>query len=1008
MSAIYYRTAPVPDQDRLPPPSPLPPIEIFVALLFFLRHHHHKIIHIDIFLILILVLPDSGFVESTHNQSSLSIMNPSIQIPQTPYSVYQSTLTANLRSHIQSISSDPSALSNQSLPKDHLAQIVAQISHDLPNLPSSANELRRSIISSVFSTFIGNLTRSSSHSLNSHLLFHLLDLSLTFIELDLAPPELTLSCIEEILETSTVQEAEIVFGYLESRVDKLTIGMLPDRGKGLIFLRMQNNLLRRLSKSLHTVFCGRILCFLSSVFPIAEKSGVNLKGAFNTGNITTFEEFEPVLMADDTDLEKQTTEKVKEDEKDHLKQDEIIKSNQTTMTKLIDDENKKSNSEVKVEERDSSKIKTMKSDKREFYLKFWSLQALLSNPPELFKSWTPSSNNAPPTTTSASDPTSLQPSTPNLKKLKDGISKTLEVFGRMTKKEIEMGSSTQSHKRFDDPDGFEQFFFPKFLTKSNLLDLEIADPYFRRQVLTQFLIILQYIRGFSPEERQKRSILLKSNRISEIPYIYQARDEAWVLKLSGEVWKTLYAIPPNGEIFAMTIQQILIRESSWIMWKASSCPSFEKASLEVDPLPGYRRITTNPTAFPHSVGTPALTKLWKNKVSPQSIQEIDPFKGVPDLNALHSKIQMVENQLKQLKDNVTQGGSQVEELRSQIQQLEEKKAGLSWRALRIAQNSYLQLFGKIGMPADVGKLVTLIEDFKSRSNMAINRPSLNATSSPLTTSNLQSISVEPTTGMEIDSTKVGESSGVTGAGATESQPPLSHDQSQPDIVMLDGESITDGVGDKTENTNATLPPSEAVDGEEISPETTGPHAMENLLAEDNDHPPSPPTPSHNIVSTSVPPITSTGKSSPSLSVPSPHLHQRLQDNNKLSEIDEVIRRMEAEAERSAVDTPTPPSSTSLGNGRHTNEYGRSAIGSSSSSSIHHHNSNKHFYHHSLPNHPHRMPNHHQLPPGSSNIISNNGGSHQPGLGQKRGVGEIEEKVEEGEATSNNDQKKLKS
>lgn len=66
--------------------------------------------------------------------------------------------------------------------------------------------------------------------------------------------------------------------------------MLPDRGKGLIFLRMQNSLLRRLSKSLHTVFCGRILSFLSSVFPIAEKSGVNLRGAFNTGNVTHFDQ----------------------------------------------------------------------------------------------------------------------------------------------------------------------------------------------------------------------------------------------------------------------------------------------------------------------------------------------------------------------------------------------------------------------------------------------------------------------------------------------------------------------------------------------------------------------------------------------------------------------------------------------------------------------------------------------------------------------------------------------
>lgn len=71
--------------------------------------------------------------------------------------------------------------------------------------------------------------------------------------------------------------------------------MVPERGTSLVLLRMQNNLLRRLSKSLHTVFCGRILAFLASVFPISERSGVNLRGTFNTGNVTTFEVDEPTV-----------------------------------------------------------------------------------------------------------------------------------------------------------------------------------------------------------------------------------------------------------------------------------------------------------------------------------------------------------------------------------------------------------------------------------------------------------------------------------------------------------------------------------------------------------------------------------------------------------------------------------------------------------------------------------------------------------------------------------------
>ena len=53
------------------------------------------------------------------------------------------------------------------------------------------------------------------------------------------------------------------------------------KGKALILLRTLNDLLRRLSKmGNNTIFCGRILTFLSGVFPLSERSGVNLRGEY--------------------------------------------------------------------------------------------------------------------------------------------------------------------------------------------------------------------------------------------------------------------------------------------------------------------------------------------------------------------------------------------------------------------------------------------------------------------------------------------------------------------------------------------------------------------------------------------------------------------------------------------------------------------------------------------------------------------------------------------------------
>jgi THO complex subunit 1 transcription elongation factor len=58
--------------------------------------------------------------------------------------------------------------------------------------------------------------------------------------------------------------------------------MVPQKGKALTLLRTLNELLRRLSKmgTQNTEFCGRILMFLSQVFPLGERSGVNLRGEY--------------------------------------------------------------------------------------------------------------------------------------------------------------------------------------------------------------------------------------------------------------------------------------------------------------------------------------------------------------------------------------------------------------------------------------------------------------------------------------------------------------------------------------------------------------------------------------------------------------------------------------------------------------------------------------------------------------------------------------------------------
>lgn len=60
---------------------------------------------------------------------------------------------------------------------------------------------------------------------------------------------------------------------------------LPRSVRGrLTLLRACNNLLSRISKSQHTVLCGRVAMLVSMLFPLHERSAMNLSGTVNTAH----------------------------------------------------------------------------------------------------------------------------------------------------------------------------------------------------------------------------------------------------------------------------------------------------------------------------------------------------------------------------------------------------------------------------------------------------------------------------------------------------------------------------------------------------------------------------------------------------------------------------------------------------------------------------------------------------------------------------------------------------
>lgn len=142
----------------------------------------------------------------------------------------------------------------------------------------------KEVADSLLQSWVLNISSQSGEDLTP--LFRSLDMTLACTQLGFCNETFVVVCLETLLESHSVQKASQLFAWVELRSTALTAGLDPRKAKALTLLRTFNELLRRLSKTNQTVFCGRILMFLAASFPLGDQSSVNLKGAFDTGNVT--------------------------------------------------------------------------------------------------------------------------------------------------------------------------------------------------------------------------------------------------------------------------------------------------------------------------------------------------------------------------------------------------------------------------------------------------------------------------------------------------------------------------------------------------------------------------------------------------------------------------------------------------------------------------------------------------------------------------------------------------
>ncbi|KAH6917103.1 UDP-glucose epimerase [Coprinopsis sp. MPI-PUGE-AT-0042] len=407
-----------------------------------------------------------------------------------------------------------------------------------------------------------------------------LDIVLIFTEHDACEQTFPFLILQDLLETQTIPSCSQIFSWIEDRAGRLTKGMVPQKGKALFLLRTLNDLLRRLSKMGDTTkFCGRILTFLSGVFPLGERSGVNLRGEYGPT-------WEGVKFGDDD-----------------IASSEAKGADVEMAPASAETEPESQDTQMQVDRKELPKT-TEQEKKEEFYNTFWSLQLYFSKPTEF-------------ATKGALDV------------FRDSINKVLPVIKEATAKERAMMGSRNlagtnaSLKRKRDQESEEsnanEYFFAKFLTSPELLDLEIADVHFRRQFLFQLYILLHHLLTFSKEAKENWATL--RNRSLQMDFVLEPEDATWVQDLISKVTEELRQTTPNGRQFSDTVAVILDRERNWVKWKNEICVPFDKGpwNEEVD---GQRvgmftatkvargEMQSSPEPWQWNLGTEPLTEIW--------------------------------------------------------------------------------------------------------------------------------------------------------------------------------------------------------------------------------------------------------------------------------------------------------------------------------------------------------------------------------------------------------------
>ncbi|QRW16882.1 THO complex subunit 1 [Rhizoctonia solani] len=507
--------------------------------------------------------------------------------------------------------------------------------------------------------------------------------------------QFVLEVLEEVLDGHTIDSCVTIFGWVEDRSSRLLKdpkGMVPSKGKALVVLRTLNALKARAAR---TGFAGRILAFQSGIFDITERSGVNLQGELGST-------WNGVAIPPPVGEKAEATESgVK------LEGSDAMEGVESTDQSAAGDEDKKSVAENKgsADSKPASRAADAKVDpaeqRRNLYNTFWQLQLFFANPLVFAEGISAQAAVANGMYSSTEPPTDLKPNDV-FSAFKKAVDTIIPVLSERTRKDNALmgregkGSSapvagvkrkraTSSGVRrirdqMEDENARElelerqppedldldKYFFAKFLTSPDLLDLELADTNFRRQILFQLMIMLKHLSLAiqyakpppappastptpPPQQASNTTAMLIPNAkslaakqpaspaptLAPIPapapapltpaalaaqqrrkrlmgdIVVAVEEEQWVRRLVSsclDEWRA------TG---AGNVKELFTREEHWVDWKNTMCSPFEKRGFDQKAYAENARKTREDMIL-------RPLNVWRNPLGSASLTAVPP------------------------------------------------------------------------------------------------------------------------------------------------------------------------------------------------------------------------------------------------------------------------------------------------------------------------------------------------------------------------------------------------